>query len=245
MKNAAISLLLLTLCPIFSQAEEQHAPLSSRESSAEIKDRMKRVDEDYCIEDSRELPRESADAADTEHKEKDRVLGFKSKRKKTDQSHLFSFYPQYTSHWFISTNLDGSIIEIEDGSQWKMAPNYSARYWRHGDTLAITPNNSWNSDYNYYVVNKTTGSYVPADLILGPIAFGPWSHWVIGLDSLQGKVFLENGSTWKVSSNDENMLRDWQINDTIIFGRNSSWFSSYDHVLINVNLNQFIHVKQY
>ena len=114
-----------------------------------------------------------------------------------------------------------------------------------GDPIAITPNHSFLSEYNYYVVNKATGSYVAADLILGPIAFGSYTHWIIGMDYTSGHVYLENGSTWTISSNDLFIFNDWAINDTIILGSNDSWFSCYDNLLINVNMNNYVRARKY
>lgn len=244
MKHIAISLALVTYSYTFANTEEVHCIVSSRPLSEEAKIAMIQVNEDLPIEETIEASRELSNSQPEKRENKHR-LHRKVKGNHKDQAHLFSFYPQFTAHWFVSTNIDGSVVEIEDGSHWKMAANYATTNWRYGDAIAITPNTGWNSDYSYYLVNKTTGTYIPADLILGPIAFGPHSHWIIGLDILQGKVFLENSSGWKISQNDEQRLREWQINDTIIFGRNNSWFSSYDHVLINVNLNHYIHAKQY
>lgn len=153
--------------------------------------------------------------------------------------------PAYAHHWLIRATYDGSIAELEDGSNWKLAPNYSVFNWKVGDPMVITPNHSWLSDYNYYVVNKFTGSYVAADLIVGPIAFGPYTHWVIGIDYTSGHVYLENGTTWTISSSDGFIFRDWAINDTVIVGANDSWFSSYDSILINVNMNNYVRARTY
>lgn len=158
---------------------------------------------------------------------------------------FYSTTPTYAHHWLISAAYDGSIVELEDGSNWKLAPNYSVFSWKVGDPMVITPNHSWLSDYNYYVVNKFTGSYVAADLIVGPIAFGPYTHWVIGIDYTSGHVYLENGTTWTISSSDNFIFRDWAINDTIIIGANDSWFSSYDSILINVNMNNYVRARTY
>lgn len=244
MKYIALSLLLMTSHSFSDQTEEAHASIGSRPCSIDLQTIKMQNSEDLPLEETREKPRQEVEA--NEHNQGfQKKLGLKPQRKNKGNAHLFSQYPQFTNHWFISSNIDGSVIELEDGSQWKMAPNHATCFWRHGDKIEISPNTSWSSDYSYYIVNRTTGRYIPADLILGPIAYGPLSHWVIGMDPFLGKVYLENGSAWKVSSQDELKFKDWQINDTIIFARNSSWFSSYDHVLINVNLNQYIHVRQY
>ncbi|MCX6989461.1 MAG: hypothetical protein NTX49_00090, partial [Chlamydiae bacterium] len=77
------------------------------------------------------------------------------------------------------------------------------------------------------------------------IAFGSYTHWIIGMDYTSGHVYLENGSTWTISTNDLFIFNDWAINDTIILGSNDSWFSSYDSLLINVNMNNYVRARKY
>jgi hypothetical protein len=117
--------------------------------------------------------------------------------------------------------------------------------WRAGDVVTIVPNNRWFSDYKYCLLNRNTYTSTSADLILGPIAFGAATHWVVGMDLERKKVYLENGTTWKVAASDVVLFKEWQINDTVILGTNDSWFSSYDNILINVNMNHHIKACQY
>ena len=82
-------------------------------------------------------------------------------------------------------------------------------------------------------------------ILFNPIAFGPYTHWIIGMDFRSGHVYLENGTTWTISSNDLFIFNEWAINDTIILGSNDSWFSNYDSLLINVNMNNFVRARNY
>jgi len=192
-----------------------------------------------------ELPADSEQSPAVEEKSLPNRLGARAPRMGEKKEYYFNNYQVNTPHWLISATYDGSIVEIEDGSHWKLAPNYSVFSWKVGDPIVVTPNHSCFSEYNYYVVNKFTGSYVAADLIVGPVAFGPYTHWIIGMDYASGHVFLENGTTWTVSINDTFIFNDWAVNDTVIIGSNDSWFSSYDSILINVNMNNFARSKQY
>jgi hypothetical protein len=56
-------------------------------------------------------------------------------------------------------------------------------------------------------------------------------------------VSLEDNSSWKVADDDGFILEEWEANDTIIIGSNDSWFSAYDTILINVNMNNYVRAK--
>jgi hypothetical protein len=147
------------------------------------------------------------------------------------------------SHFITGYSSDVKVIEIEDGSRWKISTSSVLRYWKLNDTIEITPNDSTSSQYDYYLTNKSTGGYVEASLILGPVAFGPMSHWAVGFNLRKNQIFLEDNSSWNVSEDDDYILNSWQANDTIIIGSNDSWFSEYKYILINVNCNEYVRAK--
>lgn len=168
---------------------------------------------------------------------------------KTNLNILASF----SAHWITSFSLTGDIIEMEDGSQWGVAVNqiYKVQSWRVGDNISITPNYNPFSNYNYYIVNNSTGSYVAVTPFVGPLAFGPNSNWVVGLDFMYGQVSLLNGngdaSIWQISNSDYYLFSTWAINDTIIVGDNDSWLyalSPNEYILINVNMNHYVRCRQ-
>ena len=196
------------------------------------------------LQDIKKMKEQKEDGEEAHLEGSTEKFGFRSKGPST---HSFFFRESATTpnHWIVSSNIDGSILEIEDGSHWKIASGSSLSRWRIGDIITITPNRSWFSDYKYYVINKSIDEYVAADLILGPIAYGSLTHWAVSLDFSQGKVVFENGSCFKICSSDLFLFEQWQINDTIIFGTNDSWFTSYDILLINVNMNHYVRAKQY
>lgn len=153
----------------------------------------------------------------------------------------------FSNHWLNTVSAYGDTIEIEDGSWWKIASgdSHTTQYWRPGDILIVTPNRGWFSSYYYCITNKNNGSSVRANLNVGPLAFGPNTHWINSVDQVTGHVFLDNGTCWCISNKDAYIFRNWAPNDTIIVGLNDSWFSSYDHILINVNMNTYVRAKQY
>ena len=159
---------------------------------------------------------------------------------------LATYYP-VNCHTLMSIAMGSDSIEFEDGSHWQIASSdaFKLNGWFPGDQLVVTPNSFWFSSYDYYITNKRTGNYVKAELFIGPLQFGAYSHWIVGIDYYSGHVFLENGTTWCVAFRDNYLFRDWAINDHIILGINDSWMSNYDNILINVNVDSFIRAKQY
>jgi hypothetical protein len=150
-------------------------------------------------------------------------------------------------HWLVSIADTSRSLELEDGSHWEVSSSdaYILRNWRREDSLIITPNYSWLCSYDYYITNKTNNTYVKANLYVGPLAFGPHSHWIVDIDYFGGHVYLENQMVWCINPQDNYVLKDWAVNDHVIFGLYDSWFSSYDHILINVNMDDHLRVKQY
>lgn len=136
---------------------------------------------------------------------------------------------------------------MEDGSYWQVSASdwNTVLSWRVGDTLAISAHHSYFSPYAYLVLNATTESRIFANLIAAPTAFGPNTHWIVAIDPCNGHLFLENGSSWCISSNDDYALSSWEINDPVILGINDQWLSCYDAILINVNQNSFVRGRQY
>lgn len=157
---------------------------------------------------------------------------------------LAAAYP-INGHWLASIADNYRSIEIEDGSHWEIATAdaFILRNWRRDDTLVITPNYNWFSSYDYYIVNKSRNTYVKANLYIGPIAFGQFSHWIV--DMRGDHIFLENQMIWSFHPDDGNIVKHWAINDHIILGVYESWLSPYDHILINVNMDNHVRVKQY
>jgi len=172
----------------------------------------------------------------------------------TTQVSSMAYYSPYACHIVNTVAAYGDSLELEDGSWWKVASGDTqiAASWGAFDPytrmgkpeVLIYPNTSWFSSYTYKIVNKN-GTSIKANLSVGPIAFGEFTHWITGIDYYSGAVYLENGSRWNISGTDGFVFNNWQVNDTIIVGVNDSWFSSYDFILINVNMNNYLKAKQY
>jgi hypothetical protein len=159
----------------------------------------------------------------------------------------YAYYiPDYT-HWLSGVGLNGYTLDMEDGTRWDIHPSDTFRLnsWRLNDPIVISPNYSWCSSGDFYITNQNTNTAVRADLVVSPIAFGPYSHWIVSIDYTNGHVYLENGTTWCMSEGDFFVYRNWAVNDHIIMGYNDSFFSPYDRILINFNMDSYVRAKQY
>ena len=149
--------------------------------------------------------------------------------------------------------LNGAAVELEDGSQWKLADPAIAASWDIHDLIVISPSRFWSREYNYYLTNTKTGTYVKANLFLGATKtdpFGqvnPYRHFVVNFEPVKRRVTLENGATWEICS-DDFAIDDWAVNDAVIIGVNDSFydsvFSSYGSILINVPINDHVRAKR-
>ena len=167
-------------------------------------------------------------------------------------SPVFAGFP-LSCHWIESRSANNDLITIEDGSTWQVAAGdrYVVNSWRTDDPIFITPITSWFISQHYYISNRVNNTYIKADLVDRPIAYGPHSHWVTGIDIVQGHVYLENQSVWCIDPHDAYILsdrrnnNDWALNDHVIILLHDDRYSSYDHVLINVNMSNQVHAKRY
>jgi hypothetical protein len=156
-------------------------------------------------------------------------------------------------HWLTWKSNDSRYLKIEDGSTWELAPGdlSTINSWRYDDPLFITPISSWFITQKYYITNRVNNTYVKANLVDGPISRGPYTHWITGVDPVQGHIFLENQSVWCVDPNDLYILNDrrnnseWQASETIIVILHDNRYSAYDHILINVDRDKMIHARPY
>lgn len=149
-------------------------------------------------------------------------------------------------HMVAGVDPDARYIQIEDQSQWKISESdvYTAMTWSPGQFVLITPNRRWFSEYDYFLTNQVTGTYVSANLLRGPLHDSPYAHHISGTDcNKRGKkvIMLDNKTYWSVSSDDHYVVDGWEINDMVIIGTNDTWFTSYDTILIDVETNT--HVK--
>jgi hypothetical protein len=229
---------------------EGHVPVRSRSMDPDKREQMREI---RAKQSSDEQSGDRTDAVKAIRRASNRMNGtqneFKLASARVDRPQFIqaAYAFPINCHWLTSIADSSRSLELEDGSHWEVSPSdaFTLRYWRREDSLVITPNYSWLSSYDYYITNKSTNSYVKANLIVGPLQNGPYSHWIVDIDYYGGHVYLENQMIWCVNVQDNYLLKDWAVNDHVIFGLYDSWFSPFDHILINVNMDNHLRVKQY
>lgn len=226
-----------------------HVPVRSREQDADKREQMRNSRAKHEDEQNAEQTEAQKALLRTSNKLASSESQFMlAPRQMTLPNYaLASYVFPVNCHWLISIADGYRSVELEDGSHWEVAPGdtYTLRNWRREDSLVITPNYSWLSSYDYYITNKNTNTYVNANLFVGPLAFGPYSHWITEIDHFRGYIYLENQMVWCVNPQDSHIFKDWAPKDHVIFGLSDSWISPFDHILINVNMDNHIRVKQY
>lgn len=150
-------------------------------------------------------------------------------------------------HCLLSVSAFGDMLDIEDGSRWKISPYDAAKVanWGAQDPIIITQNHRWFSQYSYRIINQATGGILEANLFLGPFKDGPYTRYITSMDMLRGEIVLNDLTRWQVSVLDANEFREWLLYDAVIIGYNSGWDSDCQGLLINVNKNQHIRAAQF
>lgn len=166
-------------------------------------------------------------------------------------SYNYSYYA-FARHYLYGLSNARDLIELEDGSQWKVNPHDLSRIrhgnWNTGDPLCVSANNYFfSSGGGYYITNLKTGAYVRALLHAGPIEESPYTRHVSAIDHQEGILYLENGLAFTLNKAKATMYRGWLSGHTIIIGSNDDWFrfSRNDYILINVDKNEYIEAEQY
>lgn len=162
------------------------------------------------------------------------------------QSNLPEEY--YWYHPVYNIQFNDSIVEMQDGSQWKVAEDDRAQMmsWRIYDNVIITVNGR-HDNYAYYLTNQSNGTYVRVNLIRGPAVNGAYTLLIKGMNAnnyYSRSLTLTNDTSWGICSDDFYQIDSWELKDPIIVGRNDAWFTSYPTLLINVPCNTSMRVKK-
>jgi hypothetical protein len=142
----------------------------------------------------------------------------------------------------LSVSVFGDSITLEDGSIWAVSSSdsYKTLNWLTTDLLVITPNHEWFSMYEYCITNQNTGMTVRVTMVLGPLYDALFRNWIVAIDYVLDRVWLNDGSVWDMAIGDYTVLQKWLPGDTVIIGVNDGWFASYNpNILINVNVANY------
>lgn len=158
-------------------------------------------------------------------------------------------------------NPEGSVITLDDGSEWKVAyygedcirPNRvdwmeqtEVPHWTHGDLIEVEfPNGNYRSSFYFVLVNTTKREQVCATLTVAPSAEFANCLIVIDFDKGTNRLITNDGSVWKRTNSFMHPIfmhpkpaapSDWQIGDelTVIGGYigSSPNFTSVNFLLL-------------
>jgi hypothetical protein len=207
-------------------------------------------DEERAQVQSRQMSEETATIVENENNENEEVkkessYSFSSPAEEQVHAGYFwdspnLYYPP-ASHWISELSALSDTLVMEDGSIWHInsSDRNTLSWWKVSDPIVVTQS-GWFSSYKFKIVNKSTNTSVDASLSLGPLLGGQYTHKIVGIDYGRGEILLANGSRWNISYNDRTLLNEWLLNDTIIVGINTRWFSSGEFILIDVEMNNHI-----
>ncbi|MGE5196484.1 MAG: hypothetical protein ACM3JI_04045 [Anaerolineae bacterium] len=194
---------------------------------------------------------EALEQTESQHSEQKDEQGSNST---LSQKNLMTLLPDYYAtrfHWFygISGTYSDCIV-TEDETLWKVSPSdlYKINFWRLSDALTLTMNSGWlfyDRNFDFLLTNTRNGSSVQVTLFIGPVDHGHLSNWIIGISYDRGTVNLKDGTAWSILRDDRYVFDNWHTDHTIIYGRNDSFFSSYDTILYNVNMDTVVRAKQF
>jgi len=140
---------------------------------------------------------------------------------------------------------DGAIIDLQDGSSWKIAAyeTYKTRKWQRGDT--IYPEKTTLISYPpYRLKNMTRRQFADASMLepVSPtgVRAAPGEDYYAGstrVTDIQNKgefVFLADGTSWKICLQDQVRTKKWKAGDRIRHGTSTKDLL-YPHSLENLD----------
>lgn len=159
------------------------------------------------------------------------------------------FLPHH-QHYLSAVQTDGQMIEIDDGSIWRVNRFHARRtaFWATNDVLEISPTYNRTGE-RFMITNKTRNSYVLAEITNGPLMDSPFTNEVTSI--MNGIVYLMSvsgiESRWAIDPRDTFKIAGWDLRQAVIIGKDaSSWYSWYPNenaILINIENNDFIRAR--
>ena len=146
-------------------------------------------------------------------------------------------------HQLIAKSADG-LIELEDGTQFKVLPTYWHRLegWDFYDLITFIPNHSYFDRSEFYILNKKNGEHLRANIWASPAIDNPHALHLVKINTKREEVTLSTPEgmkmRWKIDSGDFNKhIQHWEVGDMIIIGKNSNhfprWFENHPYILVS------------
>ena len=158
----------------------------------------------------------------------------------------------------IDKNLeDGAILELKDGSVWRIAPfdTYKTRRWLRGDELEwakVDPSIDSRNPYRIYNVTRQQVAYAKQEkppATTGQREAKSEEHYansvrLVGVRNEGELVVLEDNTTWKILVTDAEKTQSWRSNDRIRVQVGKTRDVMYDTLLTNLESGETVKAKQ-
>ncbi|MDP1836476.1 MAG: hypothetical protein Q8K75_11205 [Chlamydiales bacterium] len=144
----------------------------------------------------------------------------------------------YCVHHPMFVSPGGYSVELEDGSIWRVEPSdaYYVAGWAPYHDVIILPGSWLSYSPNFYFYNVQTRQSVTVTMKMGPFYDSLFTRWILAINYGTGEVWLDDGSHFYITIDDNALFQEWRPNDTIIVGSNAGMAAySWPNILINVN----------
>ncbi len=128
-----------------------------------------------------------------------------------------SYQPEYRTIRNIGAS--GSLIELDDTSQWIISPECQRfiATWQIGDVVTFSPSRRWNKGKFYFTNNRTNGiAYASASL--SPFLDQPNTFKIIHLDPTRKFVTIRSNAGVQFQYKLSTDKHDWEVGETISVG---------------------------
>ena len=174
------------------------------------------------------------------------------------KGHLVPVILNAGEHLLTGKSRDGKI-QIENGLILKVLKSDELKVtdeWEYHEHLSITHNPYIGGGSDFYVYNINRDEFVHANLYSPPNPNNDHTKKIILIDPFDGEVVLMTRTgtkySWRVEAKDLDIIREWEIGDHIVLGKNNHWYSSLysdcGYIMLNCNKHPHtpcIRVKPY
>jgi hypothetical protein len=167
------------------------------------------------------------------------------------------FYYSPQTRFIYSKEVNGDCIILDDGSEWRIynGQRVVRENWWKDDPIVVSPS-QWPffTGCRFYITNLRDGNWVHAEIINTPIANGPFTNVIIGIDSVYGKICLADGrgieTFWEVHPEDISLIQGWKLYQHVFLGMSydpintKNVYYTFDSMLFNIEKNHFIKARR-
>lgn len=148
------------------------------------------------------------------------------------------------NHSIHHVNAKDNLLELSDGSQWKVSKPDVVRGWEKNEHLVLTQNQATFSTYRFALVNPDLKMAIPVSLDREPMPAKDKCLFVKEIDKANDLVTLNDNGRWIVHSSDTRNLNKMAENHRIIIGVNTGDdHERCPYILINTTNNNYVRAR--